>query len=256
MEFIHAVILGIVEGISEFLPVSSTGHLILAGRLMDLPPTEFLKSFDIAIQLGAILAVVFLYWKKLLCNMAIFKRVAVAFFPTAILGLVFYKMIKSFLLGSEQVVIWSLFFGGIFLIVFELVHKEKADATFEIEKLSYKKAVLIGVFQSIAMIPGVSRSAATIIGGLFLGMKRQAIVEFSFLLAVPTMAAATGLDLIKSAPDFTADELGLLAAGFLVSFVVAVAAVKFLLHFIKNHTFISFGIYRIAIAAAAFFILK
>ena len=165
-------------------------------------------------------------------------------------------MIKSFLLGIEQVVIWSLFFGGIFLIVFELVHKEKADATFEIEKLSYKKAVLIGVFQSIAMIPGVSRSAATIIGGLFLGMKRQAIVEFSFLLAVPTMAAATGLDLIKSAPDFTADELGLLAAGFLVSFVVAVAAVKFLLHFIKNHTFISFGIYRIAIAAAAFFILK
>ena len=149
---------------------------------------------------------------------------------------------------SELVVLWSLLIGGIFLVVFEVFYKEKEDSLKDINALSYKQAVFIGIFQSFAMIPGVSRSAATIIGGLFLGLKRRTIVEFSFLLAVPTMAAATGFDIIKSAADFSSDQIGLLAVGFLTAFFVAIISIKFLLYFIKNHNFIVFGIYRIVIA--------
>lgn len=256
MELWHSLVLSVVEGITEFLPISSTGHLILAGHVLQIPQTEFLKSFNIAIQLGAILAVVVLYWRRLLTEAAVIKRVAVAFVPTAVLGLIFYKIIKHFLLGSAQVVIWALFLGGIFLIIFEMLHKEGPDAVDDMAKISLKNAFLIGVFQSMAMVPGVSRSAATIIGGLVLGLKRKTIVEFSFLLAVPTMAAATALDLFKSAGSFTAEQFGALAVGFVVSFLVAIAAIKFLLHFIKNHTFISFGIYRVLIAIIAFFVLR
>jgi undecaprenyl-diphosphatase len=255
MELWHSLVLSIVEGITEFLPISSTGHLILAGHFLQIPQTEFLKSFNIVIQLGAILAVVVLYWRRLLTEAAVIKRVAAAFVPTAVLGLIFYKIIKQFLLGSAQVVIWALFLGGIFLIIFEKFHKESPESVEDLAKISLRNAFLIGVFQSVAMVPGVSRSAATIIGGLALGLKRKTIVEFSFLLAVPTMAAATALDLLKSAGGFTAGQFGSLAVGFVVSFLVAIAAIKFLLHFIKNHTFVSFGVYRVLIAVIAFFVL-
>ncbi|MBU1997735.1 MAG: undecaprenyl-diphosphate phosphatase [Candidatus Omnitrophica bacterium] len=248
MNALHAFVFGIVEGLTEFLPVSSTGHLILSERLMGLAHGDFLGSFEIAIQLGAILAVVCLYWKKLILDIEIIKRITVAFIPTAILGLAFYKIIKKVLLGSENVVLWSLLVGGIIIIVFELLRKEKDIDIEEIKELSYKKSFMIGVFQSFAMIPGVSRSAATIIGGLSLGLKRRTIVEFSFLLAVPTMAAATALDLLKSASSFTVSQFGLLFVGFVVSFFVAILAIKFLLHFVKNHNFIIFGVYRIIIA--------
>ena len=245
----HALIFGIVEGITEFLPVSSTGHLILTARVMGLLHTNFLASFEIAIQLGAILAVVILYWKKLSQDAEVIKRVAAAFIPTAIIGLVFYKIIKKVLLGSSNVVLWSLLVGGIIIIIFELLHKEKQDAVGEIKDLSFKQVVFIGVFQSFAMIPGVSRSAATIIGGLSLGIKRRTIVEFSFLLAVPTMAAATALDLIKNASTFSLSQFGFLFIGFIASFIVALFAIKFLLYFVRNHNFIAFGIYRILIAS-------
>ena len=248
MNTFHAFIFGIVEGLTEFLPISSTGHLILTEKLMGLVHNDFIGSFEIAIQLGAILAVVCLYWKKLVLDWEIMKRIAVAFIPTAILGLAFYKIIKKVLLGSENVVLWSLLVGGIIIIVFEMLHKERDSDIEEIKDLSFRKSFMIGVFQSFAMIPGVSRSAATIIGGLSLGLKRRTIVEFSFLLAVPTMAAATALDLIKSATSFTVTQLDLLAVGFVVSFFVAMVAIKFLLHFVKNHNFIVFGIYRIMIA--------
>ena len=248
MDLGQALILGIIEGLTEFLPVSSTGHLILAARLLKLPSTEFLKSFEIAIQLGAILAVVILYASSFLRDFAIIKRIAAAFFPTAVLGLIFYKIIKNFLLGNAQIVLWSLFLGGIFLIVFECLHKEKNDAQEDIAKMSLPKAFWIGVFQSLAFIPGVSRAGATIIGGLILGLKRKTIVEFSFLLAVPTMLAATALDLLKNASSFHADQFLFLAAGFVSSFIVAVVSIKFFLHFIQRHNFISFGIYRILAA--------
>lgn len=250
MIFFHSVILGIVEGITEFLPISSTGHLILTSKILRLETTDFLKSFEIAIQLGAILAVVFLYWRSFFVKFEVLKKVVVAFIPTALLGLIFYKIIKQFLLGSEQVVLWALFLGGIFLIIFEFFYREKQDAVENIEKISWRQAIVIGLFQSLAMVPGVSRSAATIIGGLALGLKRKTIVEFSFLLAVPTMAAATGLDLIKSGGTFSLDQFWVIAVGFVCSFITALIAIKFLLNFIKNHSFIAFGVYRVILAGA------
>jgi len=248
MDIFNAIIFGIIEGITEFLPVSSTGHLMLTARLLGFSQTEFMKTFEIAIQLGAILSVVVLYWRSLLVDFKVMQRLAVAFAPTAVLGIIFYKIIKTVLLDSQQIVLWSLFLGGIFLIIFELFHKEKEDAGAELANISFKKAFWIGVFQSVAMVPGVSRSAATIIGGLFLGLKRKTIVEFSFLLAVPTMLAATGLDLLKNAGAFSVHQFFFLAVGFLVSFAVAILSIKFFLYFIKSHNFIAFGVYRVLIA--------
>ena len=248
MNYLFAVVLGVVQGITEFLPISSTGHLILTSNLLYLPATEFWKSFEIAIQLGSILAVVALYAKKYITNVPVIKKIIVAFLPTAILGLVFYKLNKKFLLGNATVVLWALLLGGVALIIFELLYKEKLAATEEISAISYKQCLLIGLCQSVAMVPGVSRSAATVVGGLALGLKRKTIVEFSFLLAVPTMLAATGLDLLKSAGSFQAGDFGVLAVGFVVSFIVALFSIKFLLNFIKKHTFLPFGIYRVVAA--------
>ena len=256
MDFITAFILGIVQGISEFLPISSTGHMILASHLMGLKHTEFLKSFEIAIQVGTILSVVVLYWRSLLVDFEVIKRLVVAFIPTGVLGLTLYKLIKGYLLGSETVVLCSLLIGGIFIVAFEYGYREKEDATSEIREISYKNAVIIGLFQSIAMIPGVSRSASTILGGLWLGLKRKTIVEFTFLLAVPTMLAATGYDLIKSGSQFSFDQIQYLLVGFVTAFVVALLTIKFLLQFIKTHTFIPFGIYRIVLVVFWFLLLK
>lgn len=256
MDFITAFILGIVQGISEFLPISSTGHMILASHLMGLKHTEFLKSFEIAIQVGTILSVVVLYWRSLLVDFEVIKRLVVAFIPTGVLGLTLYKLIKGYLLGSETVVLCSLLIGGIFIVAFEYWYREKEDATSEIREISYKNAVIIGLFQSIAMIPGVSRSASTILGGLWLGLKRKTIVEFTFLLAVPTMLAATCYDLIKSGSQFSFDQIQYLLVGFVTAFVVALLTIKFLLQFIKTHTFIPFGIYRIVLVVFWFLLLK
>jgi undecaprenyl-diphosphatase len=256
MDLITSFILGIVQGVSEFLPISSTGHMILASHLMGLTHTEFLKSFEIAIQAGTILSVVFLYWRKLLVDIEVIKRIIVAFIPTGVLGLTLYKLIKGYLLGSETVVLWSLLLGGIFLVVFELWYKESEDATSEIRDLSYKNALIIGLFQSIAMIPGVSRSASTIVGGLILGLKRKTIVEFSFLLAVPTMLAATAYDLIKTGAQMSLPQFHYLAVGFITAFIVALLSIKFLLRFIQTHTFIPFGIYRIVLVILWFLLLR
>ena len=255
MDIFGALILGIVEGISEFLPISSTGHLILASRLLGIFQTEFVKTFEIAIQLGAILSVVVLYWKKFLLNVEVLKRVFVAFLPTAAIGFVLYKFIKKFLMGNSLIVVWSLFLGGLFLIIFELFHREKKDAVSEIPSISYRQAAVIGVFQAVAVIPGVSRSAATIIGGLMLGLRRDVIVEFSFLLAVPTMLAATLLDLYKSANLFDRGQFAVLGIGFVTSFVAAIIAIRFLISFVKRHNFIPFGVYRILLAISFWFFI-
>ena len=252
MTIIHTIILGIVEGISEFLPISSTGHLILTSEILKIAQSDFTKSFEIIIQFGAIFSVIFLYWKKF-WNLELIKRLIVAFIPTGIIGLALYKIVKTYLIGNESVVLWSLFLGGIILIIFELYHRgeeEKNEEILgdEITKITYKKSFIIGLFQSIAIIPGVSRSASTIVGGLWLGLKRTTIVEFSFLLAVPTMLAATGLDLVKNASSFSSSDFSSLAIGFVVSFVVALFAIKFFLKFIKTHDFIPFGVYRIIVA--------
>lgn len=246
MDFLHSIILGIVEGVTEFLPISSTGHLILVERFLGLPNTDFWKSFTVVIQLGAILAVVVLYARRLWQDAKLFSRVVVAFIPTAIIGLFLYPFIKHYLLGNEAVVLIALAVGGAVIILFEKYYR--ASQSLDLSNLSYNKAIAIGLFQSLAVVPGVSRAAATIIGGLLLGMKRTAIVEFSFLLAIPTMAAATGLDLLESGTSFTAREWGVLAIGFVVSFVTAWLAVKWLLSYMARHNFTAFGWYRVGLA--------
>lgn len=248
------IILGALEGFTEFLPISSTGHLILAAELLGLPSTEFLKSFQIAIQLGAIAAVLMLYFRSFL-NVKLLKKLFVAFLPTGLVGFLVYPYVKGFLLGNSLVVVMSLFVGGIALIVFELLHKEKWSDAIDLTDISYKQAALIGAFQSVAIIPGVSRSAATIVGGLLVGLPRVSIVEFSFLLAVPTMVAATGYDLLKSAHAFSAGDVELMVIGFIVSFIVALASMKLLLNIVKRFSFIPFGIYRIIVSVLFFAIV-
>lgn len=252
ISFIQAIILGLLEGITEFLPVSSTAHLILASEFFRLAQTEFVKSFEIIIQLGAILAVVFLYWRMLI-QWEVLKRLALAFIPTGILGWAFYGIIKTYFIGNVGLVLWSLFLGGLILILFEKQHKEKKDFPEEIAILPYRKCFFIGLFQSVAMIPGVSRSAATIIGGLAIGLKRKTIVEFSFLLAVPTMLVATGFDFIKNVNSFSSEQAHVLAVGFGASFVMAILGIRFLLAYIQKNSFTFFGIYRI-VAAVLFFL--
>jgi undecaprenyl-diphosphatase len=255
MDLFQALILGIVEGVTEFLPISSTGHLILTSKLLGMEQTDFLKTFDIAIQLGAILSVVALYWRSLLVDSVVIQRVAAAFLPTAVIGFILYKFIKGFLLGNTAVVLWALLVGGILLIVFELIHRERFDAVDTIREMPLLTAMWIGVFQAVSVIPGVSRSAATILGGLCLGVSRKTIVEFSFLLAVPTMLAATILDLSHSAHQFSIDQFGFLSVGFLSAFAVGILSIQFLLYFVKNNNFIVFGVYRIVIALVLFKIL-
>ena len=254
MTIIHAIILGIVEGLTEFLPVSSTGHLILASSLLGIPDSNFLSTFEIAIQLGAILAVVVLFWRTIL-DWTLIKKIIVAFIPTGIIGFTVYPLVKGYLLDNQMVVLVALLLGGIFLIAFEYWHKESPAAISNPRDITYKQALAIGLFQAIAVIPGVSRSAATIIGGLAVGIRRVAIVEFSFLLAVPTMAAATGLDLLKSYKTISSADLGVLVLGAAVAFVVALAVIRFFLDYVRRYTFIPFGVYRILLALAFFFLV-
>ena len=248
---LNALLLGVIEGVTEFLPVSSTAHLILAARALHLDESEFLKSFQIIIQFGAILSVVVLYWSKF-WNMDALKKLIVAFIPTAVIGLALYKLVKGYLLGNMTVVLSTLLVGGIALIAFER-WKEHADTEVDFSEITYRKALLIGLFQSIAIIPGVSRSAATIVGGSLIGISKRTIVEFSFMLAVPTMLAATALELLKNHSALSG-HVGELAIGFIVSFVTAIVAIKTFLNFLKKHDFTAFGWYRIALAVLFFFL--
>jgi undecaprenyl-diphosphatase len=251
MNFIHATIIGIVEGLTEFLPVSSTAHMIISSKLMGIKPTDFTKTFEIVIQLGAILAVVILYIKQLF-NWQNIKKLIVAFIPTALIGFTLYKLVKSYLMENLTVIVWALIIGGLILIIFEKFNTKgnNPEEGNGIKDISYKQCLYIGLFQALAIIPGVSRSAATIIGGLALGLKRKTIVEFSFLLAVPTMVAASGLDLLKSSQNILSSEFGLLAVGFITAFIVGGLSVKFFIKYIQKYNFIPFGIYRVIIGLA------
>jgi undecaprenyl-diphosphatase len=254
MNFLQALIMSAVEGISEFLPISSTGHLILTANLLKIAQTSFVKDFEIVIQLGAILAIVVLYWNSLFRSLEIWKRIIVAFIPTGIIGLLLFKVVKNYLLGNLYVTLVSLLVGGIILIILEIIYSEKEHHLDDISKMSLSKAFAIGFFQSIAIIPGVSRSAATIIGALFLGTKRKAAAEFSFILAVPTMLAATGLDLVKTSFSYTPTEWLIMLTGFIGAFVFALISVKLFLKYVQRNNFIIFGVYRI-IAATLFYLI-
>jgi undecaprenyl-diphosphatase len=242
---LNALLLGVVEGVTEFLPVSSTAHLILAARLLHLEETEYLKSFQVIIQLGAILSVVVLYWSRF-WNFDVFKKLVVAFIPTGIIGLAVYKILKQYLLGNMTVVLWSMFIGGIALLVFERF-KQHAETDADFTEITYRKALLIGLFQSVAIVPGVSRSAATIVGGSLIGISKRTIVEFSFMLAVPTMLAASGLELVKNRGALSG-RYSALAIGFVVSFITAIFAIKSFLNFLKTRDFTAFGWYRVVLA--------
>ena len=248
MELIQALILSFVEGVTEFLPISSTGHLLLVTRFLNIPQTEFVKSFEVIIQLGAILSVVVIYWKKLLGNFKLWKNIVVAFIPAAVVGLLLYDFIKAVLFENILVVVFALLIGGILLIVIEKFFKEKDSAVGSLEELTLKQSFLVGIAQAFSVIPGTSRAASTIIGGLLVGAKRKVAVEFSFLLAIPTMMAATGLDLVKSDFSFSSNELMILGVGFIGSFITAMFVVKWFIKFVQTNNFFWFGVYRIVLA--------
>ncbi|QQG43172.1 MAG: undecaprenyl-diphosphatase UppP [Candidatus Daviesbacteria bacterium] len=257
MDILQAVILSVVEGVTEFLPISSTAHQVLTAQLLSIPQTQFVKSFEIFIQLGAILAVIVLYWRRVLKQKEIWKRILIAFLPTAIVGLLFYKIIKEVLIGNIVLTLWAIFLGGILLISLELLYKEKQHHAADIKDLSYRQSFLIGLIQALSVVPGVSRAGATIVGALMLGAKRAVAVEFSFLLAVPTLLSAASLDLMKMQFRFSFDEWLVLMVGFGGAFVSAMLVIKWFLKFVSKNNFISFGVYRIILAIAfGFFFLK
>ena len=245
MSFFDALILGIVEGVTEFLPVSSTGHLILASSLLGIKQTDVHKTFEVVIQLGSILAVIFAFKEKIFHSLELWKRLIVGFIPTAVLGFTLYKFIKS--LFAPETVAYMLVIGGVIFILVEFYYKEKDHHIGQVEQVSYKQAFLIGLFQSMAMIPGTSRSGATIIGGILIGLKRKTATEFSFLLAVPTMLAATAYDILKHHNEFDFSQVQALGIGFVTAFIVALAIIKWFLSFVKKHSFTPFGIYRIIV---------
>ena len=249
MNTIQSIIIAIVEGLTEFLPVSSTGHMIITEKLLNISETEFIKVFTVAIQLGAILAVVVLYWRKFFDfkNWQFYAKIIVGVIPAIILGLLFSKKIDALLESSTTVAI-SLLVGGIVLVFIDnafknpKIHSEK--------EVSFLNAFVIGIWQCIAMIPGVSRSAASIIGGMQQKLTRSAAAEFSFFLAVPTMAAATGYKLLKYYKEyggFSSEEIKQLAVGNVVAFIVALLAIKFFISFLKKYGFKIWGYYRIII---------
>lgn len=251
MNLIQTLILSIVEGITEFLPISSTGHMILASKLLKIPQTEFVKSFEIIIQLGAILAVVVIYFKKLVLsfNWELYKNIVLAFLPTIFFGLFAYDYIKRYLIGNSVVVIWSLLIGGVVMLLFERFHK-LSTKPYTLSPIRY---LTIGLFQVLSMIPGVSRAFATIFGGMVVGMKREEATEFSFFLAIPTMAAATVLDLVHTDMSvWTGPNINTLAIGFIGSFLTAYVAVKWLIKFVQKNNFNIFGWYRIILALLFF----
>ncbi len=250
MTLFQSVVLGIVEGITEFLPVSSTGHLILSSFLLGMKQTAFQKTFEIAIQLGAILSVVAIYYEKLSKDLLLWKKIIAAFIPTGVLGLLLHRVVEE--LFSPLVVSSALIVWGLVFIAVELFYKREEHPISEPERISYTRAILIGIVQSLAMVPGTSRSGVTIIGGMLLGMNRVAATEFSFLLAIPTMFAATGFETLKNFSAINFNNGFALAVGFVTAFVSAYISVKWLLRFIKSHTFIPFGIYRIAVGLIFF----
>jgi undecaprenyl-diphosphatase len=245
MDILKAIIIGIVEGITEFLPVSSTGHMVVTSTLMGIAHDNFTKLFTVAIQLGAILSVIVLYWKRFFQTLNFYYKLFVAFIPAAIFGLIFSDQIDA-MLENATVVGFMLILGGIFFLFVDKLFDEKK--AIDESTPGYKKSLIIGIFQCISMIPGVSRSAATIIGGLSQKLTRKAAAEFSFFLAVPTMFAATAkkmYDFYNLGIALDTNQIKLLAIGNIVAFIVAMIAIKSFITFLTKHGFKLLGYYRI-----------
>lgn len=246
MDILQTIILGVVEGITEFLPISSTGHLAIIAQWIGVHNDAFLPSFNIAIQLGAILAAVVLYAKRLVTQVTLWGRLAIAFIPTVIVGFTLYGYIRP-LIDNAWVAAVALFVGGVVMIIIEkwLARQKMLEPLEEDALPTIQQSLYIGLYQVLAFIPGVSRSAATIMGGLVHRVPRKTAVEFSFLLAVPTMVAATGYDLLRSGSAFAVSDWHVLLIGGAVSFLVALFVMKWLLRYVEKYTFVPFGVYRI-----------
>jgi len=248
MTYLQAIILAIIEGITEFLPVSSTGHMVIASSLMGIQTSEFVKMFTVAIQFGAILSVFALYWKRFFRSVDFYLKLFVGFLPSAIAGFIFGDQIDRFLESPVTVAI-SLILGGIVLLFVDdwFRHQGRHDT-----EVSFGEAFRIGLFQCIALLPGISRSGATIIGGLAQRLSKQAAAEFSFFLAVPTMTAATAYKMYKYHQEtgFHAHDISLLLLGNIVAFIVAMLAIKGFISYVTRSGFKAFGIYRIAVGLA------
>lgn len=257
MTVFQSIIIGIIEGITEFIPISSTGHMIIAEKLLKISDDSFNTVFTVAIQLGAILSVVVLYWKKFFdfSRWQFYVKLAVAVVPALILGLIFSKKIDALLESSLTVAI-SMLAGGIVLLFIDSLFKN--PEIHDEKEVSYKKGFIIGIWQCIAMIPGMSRSAASIIGGMQQKLTRSAAAEFSFFLAVPTMMAATGYKLLKYIKEngsFTSEEVKLLAIGNIIAFLVALLAIKFFITMLKKHGFRVWGVYRVVVGVVLLIML-
>jgi undecaprenyl-diphosphatase len=255
MSILEAVIIAIVEGITEFLPVSSTGHMIIAQSLLGMESTEFVKAFTINIQFGAILSVIVLYWKRFFQTVDFYVKLLIAFLPAAVIGFLASDYIDA-MLESVFVVAVMLVIGGVFMLFVDKWFNKPEEN----QEMDWKRALKIGFFQCIAMIPGVSRSMATIVGGMSTKLSRQNAAEFSFFLAVPTMAAASGYKLMKligepNGVQLLSDNLLTLIIGNIVAFIVAMAAIKFFIGFVTKFGFKAFGYYRIVVGVVLLVLL-
>lgn len=257
MELWQAFILAVVEGLTEYLPVSSTGHMILVSALLGISDDQFVKDFTVIVQFGAILSVVVLYWQRFQAGTAVYRKLALAFLPTGIIGFALKKQVDLWL-GDVQVVAWSLLVGGILLIWADRQFKTQTaqdTANLNPARLTDKQAISIGLWQCLALIPGVSRSGASIVGGMITGLSRKSAAEFSFLLAVPTLTAATAYKLLKIYPTIEASQTTAILIGNFTSFVVGLVAIKGFIGFLTKYGFFWFGVYRIVVGALILILL-
>jgi len=251
MNILNAIILGIVEGVTEFLPISSTAHLIISSKLLNIPATEFQKFFEVFIQSGAILAVLFIYWKKILENKNLMINVILSFIPTAIVGFLLHKIIKGVFFESFTLIASSLFVIGLAFIAFEYLLKRKIIKTDKkILQMTVIQALLIGVGQSIAVVPGISRAGAVILIMMIMGFNREESALYSFVLAVPTLLAASTFDFLKTDPQliFSSNNPLFLLIGLTTAFFSALLAIKWFIKFLQNNSLSYFGVYRIGLA--------
>ena len=255
MNVINAVVFGVVEGITEFLPISSTAHLIFASKFLRIPQTEFQKFFEVFIQSGAILAVVLLYWRYLLTKIQITQKVIISFLPTAFVGFVLYKVVKNIFFQSNSLILFVFIgIGLLFLLIESLVKNKRLILEKTIDSLTVKDAVMIGLAQSLAVVPGVSRAGIVIIAMILMRYRRDQAALYSFLLAVPTILAASALDFYQMRKVIFSDQGNLLYLfiAFIVSFVTAYLAIKWLINYLQKNSLKVFGIYRIALGFLLF----
>jgi len=254
MDIVQAIIIGIIEGFTEFLPISSTGHMIVASRFMGIEESALIKAYEVIIQFAAILAVMLIYRDKMsFSKVELWKKLLLAFFPLAIVGFIFKDQIKA--LFSVEVVAIMFIVGGIIFLLVERFYREEKSYTVDVESVSYRQALWIGIAQIFSLVPGTSRAGATIVGGLLSGLDRKTSAEFSFLLAIPVMAAVSGYDLLKHYKDFADANWIAFMVGFIVAFAVAYLTIKLFLAFLQRFTFVPFGIYRIVFGLILLYLL-